>query len=504
MGGEESGEMRFKKTIDLQAKPSPQEQKTQFDSKLSDSKQELSSREETAESMLDQTQDCMNEQFGNYLRVPALEILMQAEKKIEEMEEKERLILSEEEKEEIREKALEDNLLENKELEEIIDEEIVVCGDMKIIVQKIKVAMANGTFKEIAQRMARVEEAGAEALKEGFMLAANSVKESVSEVEDEIGDIKERARSDLGREIGAIADEAEADGMKRNEVGEKVKDAMERSLKETGLRRIGERIGLIVENKDMKMMRELLEKCEEDERILKKAMDELQKVKDNQEEFRQKCRELLKDRPEFMKEIEGMAADEVMKKIRSYLDELETNKYMEKMRNLLKTSGKKALKEARNMLEEAGETQEGCRRLKEIMESDLEKEDMVDALKELAGDLRQGRLRWRLEDLLQGQKEKEHPKEGLLKELRVVLRQEYMKLLACRTFRMAASEGHSRIIDELVNTIEKNIDARMRIASVARMRKMPKGMDGGNGRSERSSIAFMLKGLLKADGHSKN
>jgi len=248
----------------------------------------------------------------------------------------------------------------------------------------------------------------------------------------------------------------------------------------------------------------LLEKCEEDERILKKAMDELQKVKDNQEELGQKCRELLKDRPEFMKEIEGMAADEVMKKIRSYLDELETNKYMEKMRNLLKTSGKKALKEARNMLEEAGETQEGCRRLKEIMESDLEKEDMVDALKELAGDLRQGRLRWRLEDLLQGQKEKEHPKEGLLKELRVVLRQEYMKLLACRTFRMAASEGHSRIIDELVNTIEKNIDARMRIASVARMRKMPKGMDGGNGRSERSSIAFMLKGLLKADGHSKN
>jgi len=471
---------------------------------MSDSKQELSSREETTESLLDQTKDCMNEQFNNYLQMPVSEIFMRAEKKIEEMEEKEKLILSEDEKEEVKEKAVEDGLLAEGELAEVVDEEIIVCGDMKIIVQKIKVAMANGTFKEIAQRMARVEEAGAGALQEGFMLAANSAKESVSEVEEEIGNIKERARSDLGREIDVIADGAEADGMKKEEVREKVKDAMERSLKETGLRRIGERIGLIVENKDMKMMKELLEKCEEDEKLLKKAMDELPKAKDKPEEFRQKCRELLKDRPEFMKEIEGMAAEDVLKKVRGYLDELETNKYMEKMRRTLQASGKKALKEARNMLEEAGEAQEGCRRLKEIVESDLEKEDMVDALKELARDLRQGRLRWRLEDLLQEQREKEHPKEKLLKDLRVILRQEYMKLLVCRTFRMAASEGHSRIIDELVNTIEKNIDARMRIASVASMGKLPKGMNGGDGRSERSSIAFMLKGLLKANGHSKN
>jgi len=500
MGGDEV-EMRFKKTIDLQAQPSPQEQKTQFDSKISDSRNELSSKEDSVHDLLDQTQDCMNEQFNNYLQVPAIEILLKAEKKIEEMEEREKLILSEEEKEEVREKALEDNLLEDKELEEVIDEEVMVCGDMKVIVQRIKVAMANGTFKEIAQRMARVEEAGSEALKEGFMLAANSMNESVSEVEGEIGDIKEKARSDLGREMGSIAEEAE--GMGKEEIREQARDAMERSLKETGLRRIGERIGLIVENKDMKMMKELLAKCEEDEKLLRKAMDELPKAKENQEEFRQKCRELLKDRPEFLKEIEGMAADDVLRKVRGYLDELETNKYMEKMRRTLQASDKKALKEARNMLEEAGETQEGCKRLKEIVESELEKEDMIDALKELARDLRQGRLRWRLEDLLQEQREKEHPKEKLLKDLRIILRQEYMKLLACRTFRMAANEGHSRIIDELVNTIEKNIDARMRIAAVARMRNS-KGMDGGNGRSERSSIAFMLKGLLKANGHPKN
>jgi hypothetical protein len=485
------------KKDDLQERqPIPQ---AQMQSKLNESRQELSSREETSESLLDQTQDCMNEQFDNYLQMPAFEIFTRAEKRIEEMEEREKSILSEDEKEDVKEKTLEDNLLAEGELAEVVDEEVMVCGDMKVIVQRIKVAMANGTFREIAQRMARVEEAGAEALQEGFMLAANSRNESVSEVEDEIGNIKESVKSDLGKEMDSIAEGAE--GMGKEEIREQVRDAMERSLKETGLRRIGERIGLIVENKDMKMMKELLEKCEEDEKILERAMDELPKLKDNQEEFRQKCKELFRDRPEFMKEIDGMAADDVLKRVRSYLDELETNKYVEKMRRALQASGKKALKEARNMLEEAGEAQEGCGRLKEIVESGLEKEDMIDALKELARDLRQGRLRWRLEDLLQEQRENEHPKEKLLKSLRIILRQEYLKLLACRTFRMAASEGHSRIIDELVDTIERNIDAHMRIAAIARIRKTPKGMDGGNGRSERSSMAFMLKGLLKANGH---
>ncbi|MEM2974299.1 MAG: hypothetical protein QW112_01585 [Candidatus Micrarchaeia archaeon] len=498
----------MKKETELQPIPLDQLQ-----SKLSDSKQEMEAPKESVDSLFDQVQDCLQEQFDNYLQIPMAQAMAVAEMKIKEQEKEEKKILSEEEKEEVREKIIEENLLEGEELEEVVAEEIILSSELKTIVQKIKVAMAGGTIKEISQRIMRVEEAGSETLHKGLEMMTDFEDKNERKIAKELEDIKESTRSELGKEVYAITEEGRKENIEKKELKERIKEVIEKNVKELATRRIGERIKIIADNKDMKALKDLLVKCEEDEQLMKKAFDELSKpeLKCSEKEhmFREKCRELLKDRPDFLRELENLSPEDIVKRIRSYLEELQTNRYIERTRDILEIDEKNAAKELRNLMEEIAETRDGCDRLKSIIESNLEKEDLLDALKELAGNLRECRMRWRIEDLLKEQAEGSYPKPKILKQLRIILRQEYMKLLACRTFDMAARNGEFRIIDELVRTIERNIEYHKNIGNAVR-RLNAKGLKmtvlmEGNGRNgcSKSALSRLLRNLASKSNGKK-
>lgn len=420
------------------------------------------------EFLFSEIRDTLNQQFNNYFIIRTHQINFLIERQISEREREENRKISEDEKEEIREKIVEQSLKSEVALEEEVAEQIVLCGDLKVILKKIKVAKRNGTFEKVVQRIAKIEEAGSFDIQRVLEIAKDAEKLPTSKVIGNISSIKEAAKSELGKEIVSVIEESKKSEVTKEKVRERIKDVAEQNMKEATVEKIDEKIKTAVVTKNVKKLEELLKQCKEDERCFERALRELPKFKGKPEEFRKKCDEIFKDRPKFLEELKKLKPDEAIGKCKSFLDELQSNRFIERIKNILSGWPKKALSEAENIAREIEEVKKGCARLKEIIEADLDKKGILDALSELTNELTQGRLKWRLEELLKEHEIKLYSKKRLIERMSQILRTEYVKLLVCRAFAVAATKRNLKIADELSATIARYIERQKSISFVFR------------------------------------
>lgn len=312
----------------------------------------------SAISAINDVRDTLATSAGQFMLIPTIQFESYARAEISRMQEAQNRKLSDKETERIYAREIEKYLIEGTALEEAAAEEVILCNDLEVIVKKIRHARRAGTVVSYARKLRSLADIESVNVERGIKYLKEIDKHSITKILDDISYLRDTSPSELGKEAQAAIEKMERP-IKRGVLARELIAVAKSAEREVEVSRIMdvvrdairardyERVKGLLE--DFKNLQKLLAACREDLRILRRAARELPALVDRPEEFYRRCEEIFARRPEFLREIRArkIKPKELVDYCRKWLEELEANRYVQRLRLILVRSAAQGARAAR-------------------------------------------------------------------------------------------------------------------------------------------------------------